>query len=168
MENTQISEFGIILLFIVGGIVFVSLGLLTSSLLRPHRPNYEKLTPYECGEDAVGSAWGQFNVQYYVIALIFILFEVEIVFLFPWATVFGQASLIEATDGQWGWIALLEVFVFVGILVLGLAYVWAKGFLDWIKPHPIKSDFTSKIPTDLYQKVNERVYPIKKQIEKVE
>ncbi len=158
MENTQISAFGTILLFILGGTVFVVLGLFTSSLLRPHRPNYEKLTPYECGEDAVGSPWGQFSVQYYVIALVFILFEVEIVFLFPWATVFGQESLIKATNGQWGWFALIEMFVFVGILVLGLAYIWAKGFLEWVKPQPQKPSFSSKIPKNVYEEVNQREY----------
>lgn len=165
MENTQVSEFGFILLFLLGGVVFVALGLFTASLLRPHRPNYEKLTPYECGEDAIGNPWGQFNVQYYIIALIFILFEVEIVFLFPWATVFGQSSLIEATSGQWGWMALAEVFIFVGILVLGLAYVWAKGFLDWVRPHPIKSDFVAKVPPHMYQKINEKNYVVKKATE---
>lgn len=158
MENTQISAFGTILLFILGGIVFVVLGLFTSSLLRPHRPNYEKLTPYECGEDAVGSPWGQFNVQYYVIALVFILFEVEIVFLFPWATVFGQKSLIEATNGQWGWFSLIEVFIFISILVLGLAYIWVKGFLDWVRPKPQKPSFSSKIPPSVYAQVNQRTY----------
>ncbi len=162
MENTQVSEFGFVLLFLIGGIVFVVLGLFTSSLLRPSRPNYEKLTPYECGEDAIGNPWGQFNVQYYIVALIFILFEVEIVFLFPWATVFGQKSLIEATSGQWGWLALTEVFIFVGVLVLGLAYVWAKGLLDWVSPQPVKPDFVSKVPQHLYEKLNEKHYTVKR------
>ncbi len=158
MQNPQISEFGYVLLFILGGIFFVGAGLITAALIRPHRPNEEKLSAYECGEEAIGSAWGQFNNRYYIIALIFILFDVEIVFLFPWATVFGQKELIDVTEGQWGWFALFEVFIFIGILVLGLAYVWAKGYLDWIKPKPSTSTYQAKVPPNLYEKVNQRTY----------
>lgn len=156
MQNSQLSEFGLIFLFILGGIAFVSMGLLVASLLRPNRPNKEKLTPYECGEDALGNAWGQFHVKYYVIALIFILFEVEIIFLFPWATVFGQEKLIEVTEGRWGWFALIEVFVFIGLLIIGLAYVWAKGYLDWMKPKEKSITYQSKIPKNLYDQINKK------------
>lgn len=156
MDNTILSDFGMMLLFIIGGVVFVVGGLVASFLLRPDRPNYEKLTTYESGEDTVGNTWGQFNIRFYVIALVFLLFEVEIVFLFPWATVFGNSQMIEQTDGLWGWFALFEVFVFVFILVLGLAYVWRKGFLDWVRPETKKSTFTSKIPLSVYDKVNEK------------
>lgn len=162
MINTQVSEFGIILLFILGGIIFVAGGLLVSSLLRPHRPNLEKLTPYECGEDVTGTAWGHFNIHYYIIALIFILFDVEIVFLFPWATVFGQKELIDVTEGKWGWFALFEIFLFVGILIIGLAYVWAKGYLDWVVPEKKSSDYQSPVPVQYYEKVNQRKYSIDK------
>jgi NADH-quinone oxidoreductase subunit A len=102
--------------------------------------------------------WGHFNIRFYLVALLFVLFEVEILFLFPWATVFGQKELIEGTQGTWGWFALIEVVVFVGILVLGLAYAWAKGYLDWVRPAPKKSDYVSKIPASAYDKVNQRVY----------
>lgn len=158
MQNPEIQEFGLILLFIIGGIAFVSVTFLVGYLVRPNRPNPEKLTTYECGEDAVGNVWGHFNIRFYLVALLFVLFEVEILFLFPWATVFGQKELIEGTQGQWGWFALIEVVVFVGILVLGLAYAWAKGYLDWVRPAPKKSDYVSKIPASVYDKVNQRVY----------
>lgn len=155
MQNTQISEFGVILLFIVGAIIFITVTLLIAKIIRPNRPNPEKLTTYECGEDPTGTAWGQFNPRFYIIALIFILFDVEIVFLFPWATVFGSKELVEATGGLWGWFALTEVFIFVAILALGLAYAWAKGFLDWIKPQVEKPIYKSHIPKELYEKVNQ-------------
>lgn len=156
MENTQLSEFGTILLFIVGAFIFLIGGLITAYLLRPNRPNFEKLTTYECGEDPTGTAWGQFNVRFYVVALIFILFDVELIFLFPWATVFGQRSLIEATQGLWGWFSLLEMFIFIFLLALGLAYTWAKGYLDWVKPQVEIPHFESVVPKHLYQKLNER------------
>lgn len=156
MQNTQISAFGEILLFIVGAMVFVTVTLLMAGLIRPNRPNPEKLTTYECGEDPTGTAWGQFNPRFYIVALIFILFDVEIVFLFPWATVFGQRELIESTNGVWGWFALAEMFIFVAILALGLAYAWAKGFLDWVKPHVERPEFKSPVPKALYKQLNER------------
>ncbi|OJJ17830.1 NADH dehydrogenase [marine bacterium AO1-C] len=158
MQNPEIQEFGIILLFIIGGIAFVAITFFMSYLVRPKRPNPEKLTTYECGEDAVGNVWGHFNIRFYLVALLFVLFEVEILFLFPWATVFGQKELIDGTQGQWGWFAFVEVFVFVGILALGLAYAWAKGYLDWVKPAPKKSDYVSKIPTSAYDKINQQTY----------
>ena len=131
MESQEISEFGIILIFIVVGILFVNLVLFVGKLIRPHRPNPEKNATYESGEEAVGNAWAMFNPRFYIIALIFLLFEVELVFMFPWATVFGNKELIDATGGSWGWIAVVEMFFFVGILALGLAYVWKKGYLNW-------------------------------------
>ncbi len=152
----EVSEFGKVLLFIIGGIVFVCGGLVTSWIIRPNRPNYEKLTSYESGEEPMGNAWGNFNIRFFIIALIFILFEVEIVFLFPWATVFGNKEMINQTNGLWGWFSLAEVFLFIGILVLGLAYAWVNGFLDWVKPTPQKPVSNSKVPEALYKKVNER------------
>lgn len=156
MQTPQLTEFGEILLFIVGGLIFIGGGLVTAYLVRPHRPNIEKNTSYECGEDPTGTAWGQFNIRFYVIALIFILFEVEIVFLFPWATVFGSKELIDATDGLWGWFSIFEMMIFVGILVLGLAYAWAKGFLDWVKPPIEKPTFKSEVPERLYEALNKK------------
>ncbi|WP_266203813.1 NADH-quinone oxidoreductase subunit A [Pontibacter kalidii] len=162
MAENYTSDFGTILLFLVGGAIFVVIGLLTARIIRPSRPNPEKLTTYESGEEPIGNAWVQFNPRFYVVALIFIIFDVELAFLFPWATVFGRRDLIEATDGVWGWFSLVEMFIFIGVLVLGLAYAWAKGHLDWIKPKPILPQSRSKIPTDVYQRVNERKYELRK------
>ncbi|GAB3826255.1 NADH-quinone oxidoreductase subunit A [Pontibacter rugosus] len=156
MAENYTSDFGTILLFLVGGAIFVVIGMLTSRLIRPDNPNAEKLTTYESGEEPIGNAWVQFNPRFYVVALIFIIFDVELAFLFPWATVFGRKELIEATGGLWGWFSLAEMFIFIGVLVLGLAYAWAKGHLDWIKPKPILPKSRSKIPLDVYQKVNAR------------
>jgi NADH-quinone oxidoreductase subunit A len=152
----MLSDFGIILLFIITGLAFVGLVLFVGSLLRPNRPNIEKLTTYESGEEPVGNANVQFNVRFYVVAIIFVLFDVELVFLFPWATVFGQKSLIEETNGLWGWLTLTEMFVFVALLALGLAYVWAKGFLDWVKPAPKIPEMKTAVPASLYEKVNQK------------
>lgn len=152
----ELSGFGVVLLFMVGGVMFILLNLFISSLLRPSRPNEEKTTTYESGEDPVGNAWGNFNIRFYIIALVFILFEVELVFLFPWATVFGDGERIAATEGLWGWFALVETLIFIGVLAVGLIYVWAKGYLDWVKPKPKASEYRSSVPKDLYEKVNQK------------
>jgi NADH-quinone oxidoreductase subunit A len=153
----MLTDFGIILLFIVGGLVLLGAILGIGRLLRPDRPNEEKLTTYESGEDPVGNANVQFNVRFYVVALIFVLFEVELIFLFPWAVVFGNADLIAQTDGRWGWFALAEMTVFVGILVLGLAYAWAKGYLDWVRPEPRITHTNSPVPESMYEAFNDRM-----------
>lgn len=136
MGESYFTEFGIVLLFLIGGAIFISVALGVAALIRPHRPNPEKLATYECGEEPAGGAWGKFNIRFYVIALIFILFDVEIVFLFPWATIFAQKDLIDAYQGSWAWFTLTEMFIFILILVFGLAYAWKKGLLEWEKPIP--------------------------------
>ena len=162
MNDLYLSDFGTILIFLIGGAVFILIGLFTARLIRPAHPNPEKLASYECGEEAMGSSWVQFNPRFYVIALIFIIFDVELAFLFPWAVVFGQRSLIEETNGWWGWFALTEMLIFIGILALGLAYAWVKGHLDWIKQKPIIPRSISKVPLSVYTQVNERQYAAKK------
>lgn len=113
-----------VLTFLVVGIGFVAVSLLLWWFLRPSRFSEEKLTTYECGENPKGSAWIQFNVRFYVFALIFIVFDVEAVFLLPWAVVFREL----------GALAYVEGLVFIGILVVALAYVWRKGDLEWVRP----------------------------------
>jgi NADH-quinone oxidoreductase subunit A len=152
----ELSPFGTVLLFLVGGLAFLSITLLAGKLLRPDRPNDEKLTTYENGEDPIGSAWGRFNPRYYIIALIFILFEVELVFLFPWAIVFGNAEWVNATDGAWGWLAIAEMFIFILLLALGLAWVWAKGYLEWVRPLPVAGNFKGKVPMEKYEEFNRK------------
>ena len=122
-------------------------------ILAPRNPNPEKLTSYECGEEPTGNSWLPFNSRFYVIALVFLLFDVEMVFVFPWAIVFGNHE-INQLDPRWGWLALTEMFVFLGILILGLVYVWVKGDLDWIKPKPAVPTTNVVIPASLYDKLN--------------
>lgn len=157
----MVSEFGVILLFIFAAIALIAVMLTLAKVIRPHRPNEEKLTTYESGEDPLGNANVQFNVRFYVIAIVFLLFEVELIFLFPWAVVFGQANLIRQTDGLWGWFSLVEMSLFVGILILGLAYAWSKGYLDWVRPRPQLPDVQTKVPSQLYQKINNKYAPKK-------
>jgi NADH-quinone oxidoreductase subunit A len=149
----HLSAFGSILIFTIVAMLFVVAGLITARFIRPNRPNPDKSSIYESGEETVGSAWGQFNIRFYVLALVFILFDVEIIFLFPWAMVFGNAELIHGTNGLWGKFAISEMFVFIGILALGLAYVWRKGYLDWASEgRPKQETYVSPIPIDAYKK----------------
>lgn len=156
MKTPYLSAFGEVLLFLVAGALFILITLLVARFIRPHRPNPEKLATYESGEEPVTTAWTQFNIRFYIVALIFLLFEVELVFLFPWATVFAKKELVAETQGQWGWFALIEMLLFVLILGLGLAYAWVNGFLDWVKPAPKPTAVNSPVPPALYQQVNER------------
>lgn len=122
----MLTEFGRVLIFLLVGVVFTALGLLVAWLLRPHRPYPSKLATYECGESPLGDTRIRFNVRFYIVALIFLIFDVEVVFLFPWATVFAEL----------GWFAFIEMVVFLAILFVGYAYVWRNGDLDWDKPEP--------------------------------
>lgn len=123
----MLADYGFALLFIIIGAVFAGITLLVAWILRPDRPSPEKLTTYECGEDPVGSAWIQFNNRFYVIALMFLIFEVEVVLLFPWATVF---------QGM-GWYAFWAMIVFVSLIFVGFLYELGKGDLEWDKPQPV-------------------------------
>jgi NADH-quinone oxidoreductase subunit A len=134
--------------------MFIAFTLFISKLIRPNRPNPEKLSTYESGEQPVSSAWTQFNIRFYILALIFLLFEVEIVLLFPWSTVFADKKLIEETNGAWGWMALTEAVVFILVLAIGLAYAWVNGFLDWIKPDPQPTEYKSPVPKSYYEQIN--------------
>lgn len=142
--------------------MFISLVLFVGRLIRPRRPNEEKNATYESGEEAVGNAWAAFNPRFYVIALVFLLFEVELVFLFPWATVFGREELMEATNGTWGILAIAEMLMFIFILALGLAYAWKKGFLNWQNPTTIGNVEGQGLDNSLYKKVNEKYLPTKR------
>ena len=113
-----------ILSFLAVVIGFLVVNLIVWSILRPSRFSEEKLTTYECGENPTGSAWVQFNIRFYVFALIFIIFDVEAVFLLPWAVVFRELGML----------AFVEGLVFIVILVVALVYVWRKGDLEWVRP----------------------------------
>ncbi len=156
VNQEYISEFGEVLLFLIGGVVFILVAFLVSKLIRPNRPNAQKLSTYESGEEPVSSAWTQFNIRFYIVALIFILFEVELVFLFPWATIFARKELIEETGGLWGWFSFAEMLIFIFVLALGLAYAWVNGLLDWVKPEQELTDYKPIVPKELYNKINEK------------
>ena len=117
-----------ILVFLAVGFGFVLVSLLLGRLVRPAVPTAEKGTTYECGEIPTGQAWVNFNMRFYMIALFFIIFDVEVAFMFPVAAVFKS----WVAEGQ-GWLALAEILLFVGILLLGLVYVWVNGDLAWVK-----------------------------------
>ena len=122
-------DYAPIILLIFLAIALIALPLVIQRLISPtDNKGGEKLIPYECGEIPEGSAWVKFNIRFYVIALIFIIFDVEVIFLFPWAVIFQQ--LVE--EG-YGLLAFVEMFAFVTILIVGFAYVGVKGDLDWVK-----------------------------------
>lgn len=152
-KQEYISGFGEVLLYIIAGALFVVISLLVSRRIRANRPNPEKLSSYESGEEPITSAWTQYNLRFYVVALIFLLFEVELAVLFPWATVFSRKDLIMETNGLWGWISLLEMILFILVLALGLAYAWANGYLDWIRPTPRPTEYKSPVPKEIYDKL---------------
>jgi NADH-quinone oxidoreductase subunit A len=123
------ADLATVFIFILFGIFFAFLALGIAALLRPHAPNANKLTTYECGELPRGSSWVRFNIRFYLVALFFIVFDVEVIFLYPWAVVFRRLMGVP----QLGNLVFWEMVVFLAILVLGLAYVWAKGDLNWVK-----------------------------------
>ncbi|NUN47803.1 MAG: NADH-quinone oxidoreductase subunit A [Candidatus Brocadiae bacterium] len=120
-----------VLVFLVLAVGFILAGMtaqrIVSRLLRTWRPSASKLSPYECGEEPVGGTYVRYNIRFYVIALIFIVFDVEIVLLFPWARVFQELYPFYRSVLFW------DMVIFIGILAFGLAYVWAKGDLEWVK-----------------------------------
>jgi NADH-quinone oxidoreductase subunit A len=162
---------GHFLIFGLLAIVFLMVPLLVGRLLRPKLPTPEKDAIYECGEPAIGSSYIQFDLRFYVVALLFIIFDVEIAFFFPWASVYGSAmqladsrisdearselsarllSLDPATISpnhiisqeaalRLGWIGLADILVFFGVLLVGFAYVWKRGDLEWIRALSKKS-----------------------------
>jgi NADH-quinone oxidoreductase subunit A len=154
-----------LLLFIVAGITLLLAPLVIGRFLRPTLPTPEKDAVYECGEPTIGSSYIQFDLRFYVVALLFIIFDVEVAFFFPWAVVFGGArqladphlatatrevltdrlldlpagtttadTVMSAQDAyQMATIGMLDIFVFFGVLLVGFAYVWKRGDLDWVR-----------------------------------
>lgn len=159
-DPAQISEYGKILLMAIVGMLLVCATIFLAFVLSPKNPNPVKLSTYECGEESVGTSWIQFNPRFYVIALIFLLFDVELIFIFPWATVFGNADFIAA-DARWGWFTLIEMAIFIGILIVGLVYVWKSGDISWIKPQHKMPSVAVNIPSDAYDKLNQQTYAVR-------
>jgi NADH-quinone oxidoreductase subunit A len=121
-------QFGVPLALAIIGIGFMAAMFGMQKLLAPNNPYQRKLTPYECGEPPTGKAWINFNVRFYLIALIFVVFEVEVAFLYPVATVY----LDWIRHGHRIYV-LAEILIFLGILAVGLVYVWVKHDLEWLK-----------------------------------
>jgi NADH:ubiquinone oxidoreductase subunit 3 (subunit A) len=115
------GDYNFVGLMAVIALLFPAIPLILARLVAPRKPAPIKNDIYECGLEATGNSWMQFRVQYYLYALVFVIFDVETVFLFPWAVSYGVL----------GWFALVEMFIFVAILVLGLIYAWRKGALEW-------------------------------------
>ncbi len=126
----MLFTFSAVLIFLGVGFVLLAVALILSRLLQPAgRDLPDKYIPYECGEVPQGSAWVRFNIRFYVCALIFIIFDVESIFLLPWAVVFRTL----------GPFAFVEGLIFIAILAIGLAYVWRKGDLAWVKPEDVRA-----------------------------
>ena len=152
----------LLVIFIAVGCGFLAVNLIVGRLVRPIRPTEEKSTIYECGEPTIGSSWIQFDLRFYVVALLFVIFDVEVAFFFPWATVFsnsnklaedmpaeqrmvaqnnivpGQTALPNVADQQsaakqFAWLAFADILLFFGILLVGFAYLWKRGDLDWVR-----------------------------------
>ena len=109
-------------IFLLIGIIVPIVPLVFARIVAPHKPNPIKRSTYECGIETVGDSWVQFKAQYYIFALIFLVFDVETVFLFPWALSLNQLPLFVVFEG----------ILFIGILVAGLVYAWRKGMLEWV------------------------------------
>jgi NADH-quinone oxidoreductase subunit A len=128
-----------ITLFVVVGVGFVWANLAVGRLARPKLPNPDKLAAYECGEPAIGPGWVQFDPRFYIVALVFLVFDVEVALLYPWAVVYGSAPELAArlghglTTAGLRAAALVDLLVFFGVLLVGFAYLWRFGYLDWVR-----------------------------------
>ncbi len=153
-----------ILIFLAAGGTLLAANLILGRLVRPDLPSAGKAEVYECGEQPIGDAWVQFDLRFYVVALLFVIFDVELAFFFPWAVVFGSAvrtaddtqpvaQRVEAaanlqpqgaapTDAappapaaakSLAWIAFADIMVFFGVLLVGFAYLWRRGDLEWVR-----------------------------------
>ena len=157
---------GYMALFVVVAVFFVFIHLVAGRFIRPVKPDPEKSTIYECGEPTIGSSWIQFDLRFYVVALLFVIFDVEVAFFFPWAVVFGKVNALAKLDEndpqrsaivkelvpadpkrpqtidpqlsvrdakKLGWLAFWDLLVFFGVLLVGFAYLWKRGDLDWVR-----------------------------------
>jgi len=115
--------YGLVGLLLLLGVAFVTAAFTANRLLRPEVPGAEKALTYECGVDPVGEGWAQSHIRYYVYAYLYVIFAVDAIYLFPWATVFAAPGFGVTT--------LVEMFVFIGFLAVGLLYAWRKGVLTW-------------------------------------
>ncbi len=124
----MLNIYGNIFLFFCAGLLFVFLNMALVKIVAPRRPGREKNATYECGEEPVGSGWLNFNARFYLIAILFIIFDVEIVLVFPVISRFRDALL-----GGSGVPVFVEIFLFAAVLFLGLVYAWKNGYLEWLR-----------------------------------
>jgi NADH-quinone oxidoreductase subunit A len=117
-----------ILMFVLVALVFGCVPIIIGRLVGPHRPDPEKLSAYECGFNAFEDARMKFDVRYYLIAIAFIIFDLEVAYMFPWAAIFKEFVAADLAVKLFGFI---EMFIFMGILIVGFVWAWAKGALDW-------------------------------------
>ncbi len=131
----MLTEFGKIFIFLLTAILFVVVAVVAAKLIRPSRPTREKLLTYECGENVEGTPWVKFNIRFYVVALIFLIFDVEVVLLIPWAMVYQS----------FGFSGYIVGVIFLLLLGLGMAYEWRKGDLEWERPKIVPPVLTEKM-----------------------
>ena len=124
-------------LFLAFGAVFVLANMVLGWFARPSIPNPEKLTVYECGEPVIGSSWVQFDLRFYIVALVYLIFDVEVALFYPWAVAYGNAHVlgeqIGMTASQVRGVAIVDMLFFFGVLLVGFAYLWRFGYLDWVR-----------------------------------
>ncbi len=138
-------EFGTVLAFAIVTVGFALGGVTLSRLVGPRAPNPDKASIYECGERPIGVAWFNFNPRFYFVALVFVIFEVDIALTFPVVAVYRQWAEASPTLA---WIAFVELFLFTAILVVGLVWVWAHGDLDWVKTLGSPAEAPREPPAD--------------------
>src|SRR5436190_911261 len=132
-----------ITVFVAFGAAFVFLNLMVGAIARPQLPNPEKASVYECGEPSIGSSWVQFDLRFYIVALVYLIFDVEVALFYPWAVVYGRAAQIGTELGmgsnlveaafQIRKVAIVDMLFFFGVLLVGFAYLWRFGYLDWVR-----------------------------------
>src|SRR5262245_22613507 len=161
-----------LLIFMAAGLTLLAANLVIGRLVRPEKPSAAKAEVYECGEQPIGDAWVQFDLRFYVVALLFVIFDVELAFFFPWAVVFGSATRAAngpneariqaakemqpqgvptgnpappdpAASRTLAWLAFADIMVFFGVLLVGFAYLWRRGDLEWVRSTAAQSESVS-------------------------
>jgi NADH-quinone oxidoreductase subunit A len=154
-----------IAVFLVLGAGFVFFNLFLGSLLRPKLPNAEKSAPYECGEISIGTGWIQFDLRFYTIALVFLVFDVEVALFYPWAIIYGNAlrlaGMFHTTAFALRSTALIDLLLFFTPLLAGFAYLWRFGYLDWVRSTATTTLRRPSPPAPTPSHLTEAAVPIK-------
>jgi NADH-quinone oxidoreductase subunit A len=152
MSTFTLRDYFPILLVFMTAIGFAGVNILLSTLLGQRKATNTKMMPYECGKDPVGSARERYSVKFYLIAMIFILFDIEAIFLIPWAVVFNKfkaAGMAEGAAFPWHWLIFTEMMLFVVLLLVGYAYIWRKGAFDWSDRARVEAEAEARALKDL-------------------